>query len=162
MLSLERLKHLLEYNPETGEFKWLHPPTNRTQVGSVAGSLFKDGYRIGVDGKTYRLHRLAWFYHHGVWPEYNIDHINGDFYDNRIVNLRDVPQSENLKNLSKRCDNDSGHVGVSYCNSRYLYKAVIGVNGKTKTLGRFKTIEEAISARKQAEINYGYHENHGR
>jgi hypothetical protein len=46
-LTAERLRELLDYDPETGVFRW---KMNRRR-GKVAGTLRPDGYRqIGIDG----------------------------------------------------------------------------------------------------------------
>jgi hypothetical protein len=98
--------------------------------------------------------------HYGVWPTQLIDHINGDSSDNRIVNLRQTTQSENNRNRRITDKNTSGYVGVYKRGAKWC--AQISVNGKNMHLGAYDTIEQAANARKQAEIDYGYHENHGR
>lgn len=47
--------------------------------------------------------------------------------------------------------NTSGVKGVSYNRKMQKYVAYIGFQGKNKILGYFKTLEEAATARKQAE-----------
>jgi hypothetical protein len=98
--------------------------------------------------------------HYGVWPTQLIDHINGDRADNRIVNLRQTTQSENMRNRRKSTNNTSGYVGVYKVGAKW--RARISVDSKNMNLGIYDTIEQAVQARKQAEIDYGYHENHGR
>ena len=51
MLTQEKLKKLLHYSPETGEFRWRVFRGNTAKAGSVAGCLKSDGYRtlhVGV------------------------------------------------------------------------------------------------------------------
>ncbi|HHK4055192.1 TPA: hypothetical protein ACQSSJ_005219, partial [Pseudomonas aeruginosa] len=68
-LTQERLKELLRYDTETGEFTWLARKGSRALVGSKAGSNDGQGYiRIAIDGRRYRAHRLAWLYCYGKWP----------------------------------------------------------------------------------------------
>ena len=44
------------------------------------------------------LHHVVWAWHNGRFPTLQIDHINGNGFDNRIENLREVSGSENKKN----------------------------------------------------------------
>ena len=77
LITQSRLKSLLTYDADTGEFCWAVSTSNRTPVGSVANCRDKNGYVvIRVDKKLYKAHRLAWLYEYGVWPTKNIDHIN--------------------------------------------------------------------------------------
>lgn len=127
--------------------------------GKPIGSLNAKGY---LHYRNVSLHRIAWFIHYGSWPEYNIDHINGDKLDNRIGNLRSVTQSENCKNRAIPKSNASGVHGVYWDKHANKWKAQIRVNGRAITLGRSSCIDELKIARKEAEIKYGFHENHGR
>ena len=45
------------------------------------------------------LHHAVWAVCKGCWPKQQIDHINGNKHDNRIENLREVCQSENMMNM---------------------------------------------------------------
>ena len=86
-LSHEELKNILHYNPEIGLFSWLIKPSDKIKIGSIAGSVDKDGYVIiTLNSKKYRAHRLIWFYVYGKWPVNEIDHINRIPSDNRIIN----------------------------------------------------------------------------
>lgn len=96
------LKKTLYYDPAKGLFKW---KKRRLGVGRdlSAGSKMKSGYvTIGIDGKQYYAHRLAWIYVHGSIPDgFNVDHLNGNRSDNRISNLQLETQSQNnFKNRS--------------------------------------------------------------
>lgn len=159
MITQSQLKEILHYNSSTGVFTWI-------KNGKTAGNTFKPNIReyrrINLFGKNYYSHRLAWFYIHGNMPESQVDHIDGNGLNNRICNLRDVSGSENLKNQRIRKTNTSGHTGVSYAKDRNKWHAQIQVNKKKKSLGHFASLEDAISAREEANKKYGYHENHGR
>ncbi len=143
MITAEKVRHLFSYNPNTGIFTRLITVSSGARAGDIAGSKFTGGYlRVGILGKYYLLHRLAWLHVHGEWPKYGIDHINGDPSDNRIDNLRDVTQAINQQNQRKAQTGSATKVlGVYHSRGRYL--ASILVSGKTAHLGRFDTAELA-------------------
>lgn len=162
-LTPQRIKELLHYGPETGIFTWKVATSRRIRIGDVAGSITSAGYRvIWVTGTKYRAHRLAWLYVYGEFPHDEIDHINGDKLDNRIINLRDVTRAENSRNSRVRKDNTSGVMGVSWSKDRKKWLVLITVDGKQKNLGLYEDIELAALVRCEAEVRYGYHKNHGR
>lgn len=98
LVSQDLLKSLFTYDQNTGLFKRKVALGNASH-GSIAGSIHHRGYRyIAINKKDYAAHRLAWLYVYGKWPDNVIDHVNGKTDDNRIENLRDVSQKENLKN----------------------------------------------------------------
>ena len=69
------------------------------RIGSVKVNEYRNNYKVvqaKVDGELYTLSKLVWKYHKGVEPKGVIDHINGDSTDNRIENLQDISQSQNL------------------------------------------------------------------
>jgi hypothetical protein len=152
MLTQEILKSVLCYDPETGEFNWINSPRRNVKSGAKAGSIDKKGYvRILYKQKLYLAHRLAWMYVHGKWPDQDIDHINRNPTDNRICNLREATNCQNGKNLGLSKANKSGTKGVSYEKYTDRWKATIRVYGKSISIGRFNSIEEAAQARKLAE-----------
>ncbi|MGJ4857061.1 HNH endonuclease signature motif containing protein [Labrys sp. La1] len=91
--------------------------------------------RIQIDGKAYRAHRLAWLYMHGEWPAEEVDHINGDKFDNRIANLRACSKSQNQANCGTGRNNTSGFKGVSWHKGRGMWVARIQVEGRPRSLG---------------------------
>ena len=102
MLTQARLKELLAYDPETGDFTNLKTGKGRKAFGAVVGSPHKDGYVTSmIDGKNYMHHRLAWLSINGVFPPNDIDHINGVRDDNRLINLRAAERFENNQNIAK-------------------------------------------------------------
>ena len=117
MLTVERLRQLLDYNPGTGAFIWVCPTSHRVFVGSLAGTPHNKGYRkICVDGVRYFAHRLAWLYMTGEMPKEQIDHINRDTTDDRFINLRQASSSQNQRNREKQANNTSGFKGgVIHC-----------------------------------------------
>lgn len=99
--ALRRFKEFLFYDPDTGQLKFSDTRFGAKQVGQVAGYVDKGYVRIQHRDRKYMAHRVAWALHHDKWPEHTIDHINRDGTDNRIQNLRDVPQAVNNQNKSK-------------------------------------------------------------
>lgn len=150
-LTGARLRELLDYDPETGIFRW-RPKR--------AGSLnLNTGYRtISVDGVDYAEHRLAVFFMTGEWPDGDVDHDNRRRDDNRWENLIDGTKSQNQHNTGLRSTNRSGVKGVFYDGAIYRngraarharkkpWRAVIRINGVRSELGRFATLEEAEAA----------------
>ena len=120
------------------------------------------GYHTGaIKGKLYLLHRVAWFIEEGYWPNI-VDHINGIRTDNRWVNLREVTCRESSKNIGLRSNNKSGQHGVSWRKDTAKWTSRITNDGKVILLGDYEDLDKAIKVRKEAEVTYGYHKNHGR
>lgn len=115
---------------------------------------------MGIFGKTVLAHRVIWKLVHGEEPR-TIDHINGDPKDNRIENLRSVAQVDNCRNGRMRKTNISGVTGVRWDARIKRWVARINVGMRGQYLGVFVHLNEAVAARKAAEIKYGYHANHG-
>ena len=179
-LTQEYLKECFEYSAETGELHWKERPRehfktgkqdgktawktwNSQNAGKLVSSVNSSGYlRANIGGTRYSAHRIIWQLVHGYAPKGELDHINGDRTDNRICNLREVDHQGNMKNLARRSDNSSGITGVSYAKRDGVYIAYITIDKRMSVIGRFKTLEEAADARKEAEAKQGFHENHGR
>ena len=143
-----------------GFLVWENPPGNRVRKGNLIGAVSAQGYRyVKVMGKkTYLVHRLVWLWHHGKFPEQQIDHIDRDRQNNHIDNLREVDDAGNRKNQKMNRTNTSGVTGVSWYKARGLWRAVIG----GKFLGYFEKKSDAITARLKAERKLGYDPKHGR
>ncbi len=143
MVTAERLREILHYDPETGIFVWLDRPEASRQwraryVGRRAGSRSGNRYRyVGIDGHGYCEHRLAWLYMTGSWPEDQVDHINCTRDDNRFSNLREATNGENMQNSGARKNNTSGFKGVTWDKRNKKFIVHIGVAGKLLYLGRF-------------------------
>ncbi len=154
-IDAERLKELLEYNPETGAFLRLVRTSNRISIGNVAGSQNNQGYCvISLDGRRYKAHRLAVLYMTGCWPSDEVDHINRNPSDNRWSNLRLVTSDENKLNRGAHKNNKVGVKGVSRNHKKW--QAQIKHDGKRFYLGSFDTIEEADAAyRLAAQKHHG-------
>lgn len=157
-ISVDRLKEVAYYNPETGLFT-----RRQSRGGYLEGSVMgtKGSYygycHICIDRVVYKAHRLAFLFMTGRWPEGEIDHINGNRMDNTWNNLRETDRSSNARNCCLRQDNTSGVPGVGFHKRRGQWRARIG----KKHLGWFPTKESAIAARKLAETGEGYSDRHG-
>lgn len=159
MPSANRLREVLNYNPDTGIFTWAVKVAQRCPAGTVAGTISAaKGYvTISVDRKIYLAHRLAWCYQTGEDPaEFQIDHINGTRNDNRYCNLRIATKTENMRNSKKPSTNKTGFKGVHFDSAIGKFRACIRAGGKTKNLGSYNTAEEAHAAYcGAAKIYYG-------
>ena len=160
-LTQERLHTLFTYNTLEGHLYTKH------RQGAIAGE--KAGWSnpnhyisIMVDRKVYLEHRLVWLFVYGTFPEKHIDHIDQNKHNNRLENLREVTQQTNSKNCSISKNNKSGMLGVSWHKQANKWRAYIMVDKKHIHLGLFTDKDKAISTRKQAEITYDFHPNHGK
>jgi hypothetical protein len=174
-MEVSKIKQLLDYNPGTGELRWKQRPlTDFSERGhwktwtkrfadTVAGTIGANGYRaISISGKRYYAHRIAWAIHHGAWPSEQIDHINQQRDDNRMSNLREATNQQNMKNATRLRSNTSGATGVHWDNRRSKWLAQIKHEGRGRFLGYFANFDEAVAARRAAEVKFGFFENHGR
>lgn len=85
------------------------------------------------------------------------DHINGNGVDNRRSNLRQATNKQNIENQRLQRCNKSGHRGVCWFKRDSKWQASIKHNGRNIHLGRFDSIEDAVSARRKAEKKYFTH-----
>lgn len=148
MLTAEHIREILDYRCESGVFFW-KVKRSRATIGARAGSIDKQaGYeQIGIDGKLYRSHRLAWLYVYGAWPAEQIDHINGCRDDNRIKNLRAVASCTNNQNRRAANKNNGSHLLGAYLDKRDgRYFSSIMIGRKAIHIGYFDTAEAAHAA----------------
>jgi len=154
-ITQERLKELLHYDPDTGFFRWIAKSSTSTLIGSIAGCSDSKGYwKININQKRYRAHRLVWLYVFGAFPNSLIDHMNRNKSDNSLNNLRLVTYSENNQNHKINNRNTSGVTEVYFHKKSQMWHAMININKKPRYVGSFSTIEEAIAARKAAEKKF--------
>jgi hypothetical protein len=171
--DIETLKKLFTWNAETGSLVWKERPTemfgrhqdwvtwNKRFAGKEALNHVCAGYCFGgIFGRVFRKHRVLWALEHGEWPD-NIDHINGNGLDNRLANLRSVPQSVNTKNMRLSKRNKSGVIGVAWIPRLKKWEAKLSSGGKFVYLGLHSKKEDAIAARLEANAQHGFHANHG-
>jgi hypothetical protein len=145
-VSAEDVRRHLDYDARTGAFTWRVSPSLGVKAGDPAG-FSHDGYvSIGIKGKYYRAHRLAWLWMTGEWPAGEIDHENLRKNDNRWANLRLATHSQNQTNKRAGKNNTSGFKGVSFCAKSKAWRAQISVDHKKIYLGTHATKEEAHAA----------------
>lgn len=151
-LAHSRLLELLHYDPTTGLFSWKVQNSNRIKIGSLCLNKDRHGYiRIRLDNQLYWAARLAWFYTHGVWPQHDIDHINGIRDDNRISNLREATRSQNLANRKPK---HNGPKGVTFVKRTGKWVASVAKNRVVVFHKYFETKEEAKRAYLEAAKLY--------
>jgi len=162
MIKLNRINELIEYNQHTGGLTWKVGYCKKIVAGRAAGCTV-DGYvMVGLDGLKIRGHRLAWMCHYGIIPVGDIDHINGNTLDNRIVNLRDVSAAENNKNQRMPKSNTSGFMGVCYYKPNGKWRVKVKSKGVCHHGGYFEDINKANEAAIKLREGLGFHKNHGR
>ena len=164
MLEYREALKLFRYDYETGVLYWRWRVSNRIPKTLEAGVQRKSsGYLyVQVRGRLYPVHRVVMLMCYGFYGEgLEVDHINHVRNDNRLVNLRFVTRSENMRNRSVSSNSTTGVTGVSFWKARKKYIAQIGVNRKLIYLGMFETLEEAAVARAEANLKFNFHSNHG-
>lgn len=139
MITQERLKELLTYMPDTGEWLW-NRTKGRMVKGGKADFVHTTGYfAVRVDNERYHSHRLAFLYMTGKWPKSLVDHRNRVKLDNRWSNLREATVGQNRCNAKYK--SKLGIKGVF--KSRSKYRVLLQENGKLSSFGSFPSTEEA-------------------
>lgn len=179
-LDAKTLCNLLEYDAESGTLTWKHRDAsaftdlkqranataqmwNKKFAGKPAFTAIGNGYYRGsIFDKRYEAHRVIWALHNGEWPKSEIDHIDGNGLNNRLINLRLASRTDQTRNSAMPRTNKSGVVGVCQYRNSTKWKAFIHLNNRVKHLGTFANKQDAIQVRKQAELLHNFHPNHGR
>lgn len=157
-MTQERLKGLLHYDPENGQFTWLRTNSNRAAAGTIAGTINNRGYRmVKIDGKLYNCARLAFLYMNGFWPV-EADHINRIRHDNRWVNLRNATRGQNEANKGPRSNNTSGAIGVHLDTQSNRWRVGVRIDGKHRHVGYFEDFElaELVASEARAKLHGVY------
>ena len=147
----------LAFNIVGGSLVW---STRRRKSGKVAGARNRDGYieirlKILDQTKLYFAHQIIFAMTNGYFAKL-VDHIDRDTWNNYPSNLRDANKQINAINTGLATNNSTGVKGVHFHLGKWDAFINIRVSGKKKKihLGRFKTIEDATTARQQAERDY--------
>ena len=146
-ITQEELQAILEYNPETGVFRWKASESSKVKIGDIAGSINKiSGYcQIRYRKHLYYSHRLAWLYLYGSIPSGKlIDHIDGNKSNNEKSNLRLCSKSQNAMNSGVSKRNTSGFKGVYWNNLRKKWLVQPWLNGVSYFLGYYTEKKEAV------------------
>lgn len=179
-IEQDLVRQLLHYDPETGLFTWKKRTAskitpnkrgvnvfNKRYANTIAGNSFtpdrsKTSYiNIKIFNKTYKAHRLAFIYMEGRAPA-EVDHLDHDGNNNKWSNLRASNNRDNSKNLPKQKSNKTGVIGVNWHKSAKKWQArAVDKNGVRVDLGRFDSFDDAVKARKEHEIKFGYYESRG-
>jgi len=177
-ITPEIIRELLHYEPSTGVFTWRErnrkwfasegscKSWNKRLAGSRAGHVWANekGYqsrRIGVLGKSFLEHHLAWMYMTGKPAPDEIDHINQDATCNKWENLRASSRNQNTKNNSMRKNNTSGVNGVYWNKKNKKWQAYIGIKGRKRYLGLFAELDEAAMEAMESRAELGFSPIHG-
>lgn len=148
--TVERLRQLVNYSPETGVFIRCVRTSNRIRIGDVVGSITSKGkckyLRANIDGNLYYLHQLAWLYMTGEWATKEIDHKDGNGLNNRWANLRLATHAQNSQNRKPASNNKSGVKGVCWDTARKRWLVTISADKKQCHIGRFVDKEVAMLA----------------
>jgi hypothetical protein len=150
----------LAYDPLTGVFTLLKH-TDPRRIDTATGATDPRGYvhiYNKVDGKKcdQLAHRLAWFYVHGVWPKFGIDHKDGDRGNNALENLREATNGQNQANTRIYKNNKSGHKGVFKVKESGHWMVTIGYDNKVHNVKAFVDLTEAVAFRRAlAERHHG-------
>lgn len=172
--SQERLNELFSYDAATGDLLWR--PRNRSEFKEDRSfNIFKKRFegkptgcrtfhkqsgrraslRVILFARSYKAHRIIWKMLNGDIPDgMLVDHVNGDPFDNRLMNLRIATPAENTRNSAKSRRNRFGLKGVTQNGVKPGYIAQITVNRKNLYLGRFHTKGLAALAYAKAALRH--------
>ena len=147
-LTAQQVRDLFTYDPETGVLSWRVSRGWNIPAGMRAGTRTVRGYRkVAVNRGNYKEHRLIWLHYYGVWPTFEVDHINGVKDDNRIANLRDINPAHNTQNRTRpSANNSTGYLGVTKKAKGKTFTAAVELDGKSYSKSGFATAEEAYEA----------------
>ncbi|EGQ9298919.1 hypothetical protein E4T16_15230 [Vibrio parahaemolyticus] len=162
MELVTKIRNQLTYDPDSGIIQWKESGRGR-RANLVAGCVKrKKGNvwrRIVIDGKEYTSGQIAWSIMTGHFPDFIIDHKDGDSLNDKWSNLRRGDNCVAQRNLARSRRNKTGVTGVKQSNGYFV--AYIGVGKKQKYLGSTSDFFEAVCLRKRAEKQYNYSPRHG-
>lgn len=178
-MNENEIKNLFYYCPCSGHLYWKRrPQSDFFSIGSFRtwNTRFANkpaGYKsqstknkntyikVQYKGKNFYAHRIIASMELGIPEGMEVDHINGDGCDNRLLNLRVVSSSENSMNLRYSPRNKTGCFGVVKDKRSGKWLAQIKKGRKNRWLGLFDKFEDAKKARIDAEQKLGFGPSHG-
>ena len=141
--SIERLREVLSYSKESGQFIWLKTLSHRAVAGSVAGTVTNGYLCISIDGYRTGAQRIAIAHAQVFWPTGEVDHKDTDSLNNRYENLRSDTGQVNRQNVRRaRKHNSTGVFGVRRIPSG-RYRAQLHVGGKSVYSQVVDSVEQA-------------------
>lgn len=173
---VSELTRLLDYDPETGSLLWKPRKPSDFVAGAVRSAEVISawwntrfaGKPVGMPnahrwpyvstilfGKQYALHRLTWKMHYGDEPD-DLEAIDKNYHNLKINNYRVVPFNHGARRQKLSKNNTSGCKGVRWNHTQNVWHVTIYVRGKSIWLGRYAKLEQAVAARKAADLKYGY------
>jgi len=160
-IPLERVKELFSHDPITGIL-------TRKSTGKPVGCLFNNGYlQVGLNGKMFGVHRIAWALAHNKNPELQIDHINGNRADNRLCNLRLATNAQNCMNARMDRRNKSGVKNVfrvkwsNRVTKTFKWRVAVGCD-RDYAITHFDCLGQAVAHARQARAErHGEFANNG-
>jgi len=166
------------YDAETGDLVWKERPRGRfhrdkdatTWNGRFANKVagvpqltckrkYRSCVRIRITHESIQCnalaHRIIWEMHHGPIPDgIEIDHRDGDPWNNRLPNLRLATKSENMRNQRPRKNCSSKYKGVWWSDYHKKWRIAITIDGKRVSLGLRDSEEDASEVYKEAAIRH--------
>jgi HNH endonuclease len=122
----------IEYVDGLSEFRWL-----LHTHGYACRSVEHEGL-----SRLVLLHRQVLGLDFGVGM---VDHINRDKLDNRRANLRLTDNSHNRWNSNPVGHGASSELGVCWDSGKQRWRVAIGLDGRIRYLGRYRSEAEAIA-----------------
>ncbi|MDA3856225.1 MAG: HNH endonuclease [Candidatus Woesearchaeota archaeon] len=139
----------------------------KSNNGSITGEFFideesllqviKQHWRINTKTGYCVTHGATGYLHTFLLKAENgeiIDHIDRNKVNNRLSNLRSVPQRFNNINYTIQKNNTTGFIGLTYLKASNKYVVKINIDGVNKNIGSYSPIEEALKVRLNAEVKY--------
>lgn len=90
----------------------------------------------------FKVHVLIFLLHHGYVPRL-IDHIDGNYFNNKIENLQPLNNQLNTSKATMFSHNTTGYRGVSIHLGKFAVK--LKFDGKPYSVGRYNSAGEAAS-----------------
>ena len=148
---LALLRELFSYDAKTGLLIW-RKASGTARAGREAGWLHESGYvYVGIQGRSYKAHRVIWYLYYGKQPKELLDHIDRNPTNNRIKNLRECTHAQNQQNKRTYANNQSGVKGVNWYPRYNKWRVRIQHMGKPILVGMYSDFDAACAARLQAQ-----------